>query len=577
MIGDEYEKLPVNYDKRTDDLHSDFHKTGMAYQADGYPVRPDVAYEEQGEGHHLSRYDSANAMLLGEGHKPTNHTSIHGSLWSSWHRVTRMRRSALLRAIFNYPEPDLKLRNTAWLDGLRGLAAFEVFIFHYCDGWIDRTTAWGTGEYSQRIWYYLPFIRSTYNGGDAAVCLFFAISGYALSYRMLIQMRRGQHDQLLSSLSSSIFRRGIRLYTPVLAMTFILMITARLGLPRPAEYELAPTLLSELSSWYWSSVWLLLPLWKGLHWERAINRYDGGISWTIPMEYYGSIQVYTAILFLCRTRSILVRRALTLLWVAQRLSRDDWSAAQFLLGMTFADYHVDCELRRKARPEDRWDAEKEDSSWDGRLPPPKKLFLMGLFVFGLFLSGLPGVHWISKKDHQIHSRLFYDWITKPFAAAGLYDDYNIDRYIMCLASICIFVAIGQLTPLKKITEMRFVQYLGRISFGLYLCHVTVRAWLVPLKSACLGIAGVVSEQSPSTASNAQYVCAYIMMMIPATAINFIAAGLFERLLDRPSVNLGKTFEVWCLSLGQETAAEPLPLQVANGSLMRQPNMSERRD
>lgn len=186
----------------------------------------------------------------------------------------------VLRLIFNYPEPGLELRSTAWLDGLRGLAAFEVFIFHYGDGWIMRRKAYGDPTradmpaywYTDK-WYFLPVIRTFWASGDAAVCLFFAISGYVLSYRLLKLARQQRYDQLLTSLSSAIFRRAIRLYTPVLAETLILMLLCRwFGLPKPIDYEPAASLFLEFKTWFQSFVQLLLPLRYPDRFDKLMDR-----------------------------------------------------------------------------------------------------------------------------------------------------------------------------------------------------------------------------------------------------------------------------------------------------------------
>ncbi|RMZ78014.1 hypothetical protein DV737_g4086, partial [Chaetothyriales sp. CBS 132003] len=54
-----------------------------------------------------------------------------------------------LRLVFNYPDPGIKLRNTAWLDALRGLAAFNVFIYHWAEVWIEKEASWGNDRWAE--------------------------------------------------------------------------------------------------------------------------------------------------------------------------------------------------------------------------------------------------------------------------------------------------------------------------------------------------------------------------------------------------------------------------------------------
>lgn len=528
-------------------------------------------------------YDSSNATLLHGGHKESARGSGLGILAKlilvlrhSLSKASRMPRRALVRTIFNYPERDEELRSTAWLDGLRGLAAFEVFIFHYCDGWMDRTLSYGGTQHGRWDWYYLPMIRTIFNGGDAAVCLFFAISGYALSYRILQQLRRGQQDRILASLSSSYFRRGIRLYTPVFATTLILMLAVRIfGLPKPQDYESQPTFVGELIMWFWSFVWLLLPLYRVYHFERKINRYDGGISWTIPMEYYGSIQVYTGLLFLCRMRSIMVRRIIMIIWIIHSIFRDDWAAAQFTVGMALADYQIERETPG-SHGFDSWFG-KSFSGSVRRVPRLKTLCLIGLFSFGWYLGGAPGFHWIDLESKEaVEPRMFYDWLVHNNFALELYKDlHQVDRWYMCLAACCMFIAIAELPRLRRLMETRPVQYLGKISFGLYLCHIFVRAYIKPIKTLSLAITGI--NPWATDVSHIHYFITYLIYMVPALTINLFVAGNFERMLDRPSVNLGKKFELWCLSWSEEHSHQmhaPVPLQEVNGVRTRDTTLPE---
>jgi len=460
------------------------------------------------------------------------------------------------RDVFNYPEPDVKIRGTAWLDGLRGLAAFEVFVFHYDDGWIDRSLAWGTCKYCGQAWYYAPFIRTVYGAGDAAVCLFFAISGYVLSYRALQLIREKKHEQLLGSLSSAVFRRGIRLYMPVMVETFTLMLLCRfLGLPKPMHYEAAPTLWLELKSWYIAFIHLLMPLRYPDRWDALQDRYDGGISWTIPLEYYGSIYIYGALLFLSRTSSVVVRRCLIFMMVTQSFVKDDWIAAQFMMGMAFADFQLEreeIEQREQQHPH----LVRRSGLWEKIRP----FWYFGFFVFGFYLSGLPGGRMVNdptvpQPDIRIESRPHFDWFVQPIAWMGWYYKRQTDRYVLCFATMSSLIGIGMTPALKRILETRVVQYLGRISFGLYLCHIFVRSWIVDyINDASLRLVGFDPEKNYEQrlmSDNGRLFLAYALMMVPAMTVNFMVAGAFQRYLDDPSVRTGKRWEAWCLSFGKD--------------------------
>ena len=90
------------------------------------------------------------------------------------------------------PNKQEKLHNTAYLDGMRGLAAFAVFLCHLSYGTWDTGHVYGAGEPGEKsantYLLQLPIIRLFYSG-PPMVAIFFVISGYALSYKPLKQMR----------------------------------------------------------------------------------------------------------------------------------------------------------------------------------------------------------------------------------------------------------------------------------------------------------------------------------------------------------------------------------------------------
>jgi hypothetical protein len=126
------------------------------------------------------------------------------------------------------PIKPRSLRSTAYLDGIREVASLFVFIHHYPmdyfrylhDGYLAKPTD---------TWFLqLPFIRIVYSG-RFMVGLFFVLSGYVLSYRPLQLIRDSNTSALLDSLASSIFRRAMRLFLPIIPSTFVVMVLIHNG------------------------------------------------------------------------------------------------------------------------------------------------------------------------------------------------------------------------------------------------------------------------------------------------------------------------------------------------------------
>ena len=124
--------------------------------------------------------------------------------------------------------PKKLLRRTAWLDGLRGFAAFLVFLHHnqlWAHDLHGNSVFENSFGYQGRHYFAaLPFIRHFFSGGHFAVAIFFVISGYVLSVKSLSSIQRGQHLVSADSIGSALFRRWIRLYLPLIGVTLSWMV-----------------------------------------------------------------------------------------------------------------------------------------------------------------------------------------------------------------------------------------------------------------------------------------------------------------------------------------------------------------
>ncbi|KAB2571633.1 hypothetical protein DBV05_g9675 [Lasiodiplodia theobromae] len=138
------------------------------------------------------------------------------------------------------------------------------------------------------------------------VSIFFVVGGYVSSAKAikLARQRPHQHEQVYLTLTSSLFRRGIRLYLPALVSTFITLCAIRLGLWEPARqyttmpyifqadnhHQRLPSFGEQLADW-WSEFMGLTNIWSYYnysHWQPYYNKYDPHL-WTVPMEMRGSL------------------------------------------------------------------------------------------------------------------------------------------------------------------------------------------------------------------------------------------------------------------------------------------------
>ncbi|KAH8649699.1 hypothetical protein BGZ60DRAFT_551109, partial [Tricladium varicosporioides] len=171
---------------------------------------------------------------------------------------------------------------------------------------------------------------------------FFVISGFVLSYKPTKQIRAGQYEALLDTLASSVFRRGLRLYLPVAAGTFLSMLIAYMGwyreLPESSTDALPPN-FDNFSDhfWHWRNHMV------GISWpfqEVTPNTPYGppynGHLWTIPIEYYGSIVVYGMVLGFSRCQALVRLVAFACVAMAT-LHYERWDLFLFLSGALLAE------------------------------------------------------------------------------------------------------------------------------------------------------------------------------------------------------------------------------------------------
>jgi len=89
-------------------------------------------------------------------------------------------------------------------------------------------SSWGSGGGNHEL-FKLPIVNLMYKG-DFAVALFFVIGGYVLSMGPVTAMAKNPRDSgaMMKRMSSTAFRRALRLLLPSVASMFVVMVLTRL-------------------------------------------------------------------------------------------------------------------------------------------------------------------------------------------------------------------------------------------------------------------------------------------------------------------------------------------------------------
>lgn len=129
---------------------------------------------------------------------------------SSLARATKWCGETIRPSFLGDISPTSSRRRTAYLDGMRGFAAFLVYWGHH-ELWARDSEAVLENAYGYDSQYYfvcLPGIRIFFSGGHLAVTIFFVLSGYVLSAKPLALIQTGDQLTLGDNLSSALSDDG---------------------------------------------------------------------------------------------------------------------------------------------------------------------------------------------------------------------------------------------------------------------------------------------------------------------------------------------------------------------------------
>jgi peptidoglycan/LPS O-acetylase OafA/YrhL len=460
-----------------------------------------------------------------------------------------------------------RLHPTSYLDGLRGIAALVVFFYHLTGRHFKHLMPYyGTpiapdGSPAQSTFLQLPFLRLIYSGRPM-VHIFFIISGYALSLKPLKHIRARQHSNLLATLSSSVFRRGLRLFLPTAVASFISLILGCLGI-REME-QVPPFFTARVRAWL-HELYVMTYCWD------ITNITDvplDGHLWTIPIEMATSMILFCVIIGLPRTKAP-ARLGCLVSIIAYCQWSGQWAATEFLLGMLLAEIGLIQEEWAKFSTEldpenaptlldekalvfgkatelgavDRWALRFRDSKI-ARLVVQTVCALN--LIFALWVMG-----WPDKFNDQVPSWTYLIAHTSP--------TYNIKggRYgqfpWFCLGAVQILAACSQIKVLRSILETSVAQYLGKISYALYLLHGSVLLVLgprvVPIVLFC--VEGRWHPQGKGGGLVTWFISGIII-----TSCLVWAADLFWRFVDTRCVKIAKQVEELFIIHSQEIPVWP---------------------
>ncbi len=399
-----------------------------------------------------------------------------------------------------------------YLDSLRGLAALSVVFVHFMASFLpyvifgDQPKSATHLPLLEQIFFYPPM--GLLIAGQLAVCLFFILSGYVLSYRFL-----GQPVSLAQTLAMTA-KRPIRLGGLVWFSMCLFALFWYMGW----FYNIEAAEIT--GSHLWLSKW-----WRGeldvtLFFQNLFTRsfsqgtiYNNPL-WTIVFELYGSFLVFA---FLLLFSSYKYRMVILLLLV---IFFYDSMLVGFWLGVILADvkqYHAGL-----IHP---------------KLQKPLTWLLVIVFVL---LSSFPYYLPVSLTNQTMY--------------AFLPDNFKFGLGYPMVAGLMLFILVLSSQWLQKALAAPVFQYFGYISYAIYVVHTfiigTFSSWLFILLFPDLG-----------------YAWTLLLVFISGVAASIILAHLVTVWIDGPAIKIARWLGNSVKNIAQKQPFD-LPLKWMEKNLLR---------
>lgn len=375
------------------------------------------------------------------------------------------------------------------LDALRGIAALLVVIHHYLCAFYPYTVFGGGVGYVQKAeweeWFFYPLI-GTLNAGHFAVCLFFILSGYVLSYGYVGEAAKP------SKLLSAAVRRPIRLGGVVAATICLGYLVSSVSW----DFNHAASLLTGSRPWlndFWGADISLQEFLKDFFGSLFSSSYKYNPPlWTIKIELYGSLAVYGFLLFFSGYKYRTALIIILILFLHASLYQG------FFIGILMADVKKNTNIME--------------------VLSQKKYLKYAIIIALIYLIAYP---------QNVSEEFLQNTIYSHLPSKQIFNPATLSAFL-CFSLVILSSKLQLLLGNSK------MQFLGSVSYALYAIHFIVlgsfSSWLFLMIAPTLG-----------------YSLGFLMTLVSGVFVSCLAAILVTQFIDNPAIKLanscGKKFDV----------------------------------
>ena len=405
------------------------------------------------------------------------------------------------------------------------------------------------------------------------VNLFFVISGYVLSFKSLSLIYESEYTKMYEAVASSLSRRAFRLWLPTMGAILLIAVLAQLRAFEPARHvythlndvqvglfeathnvthllgqglradDLKPLLVREIPPPMANSTLeqvfdafreclLLVKASTAGHVPAHDYTYDAHV-WTIPVEFKSSMAVF--ILTLATSKFTSKWRLISHATVMVFCVVEEYRTALFVAGMILAELDI-IQKRFESMDETRAYEPSLGSRLSPRSSSPPSHHLAvdwavwGLFfVLGLYLLSVPFIEPVTVSPYAILA---------AHLPSGITEKNKVIRAVGAVMTTWSCVHFSWISP---IVNSWIAQYLGKISFALYLTHgLVIRSVGYVILGQLRALTGAYDREHTSLQQFVFIWCCGYVIMLP---VWWWTADLFWRSADAPSVRLARWLEL----------------------------------